>query len=68
MSVSSIRLFVRQSVHPFHLKNSGKRVCVFLSPLHEKAAMQMSRRRSGAWRDFLFVQLSGKRTEKQTPF
>lgn len=30
MSVSSIRLFVRQSVHPFHLKNSGKCVCVFM--------------------------------------
>lgn len=61
MSVSSIRLFVRPSV-PFE---ELWKVCV---SLHEKAAMQMSRRRSGAWRDFLFVQLSGKRTEKQTPF
>lgn len=30
MSVSSIRLFVRQSVHPFHFKNSGKCVCLFM--------------------------------------
>lgn len=68
MSVSSIRLFVRPSVPFEELWKVCVSVCVFLSPLHEKAAMQMSRRRSGAWRDFLFVQLSGKRTEKQTPF